>query len=146
MRRRAAVSIAQRRWLQVLALLNERQARLFVAEKALELGRGGASQLSALTGMSRPTISKGIAELTRPGRLGAAERDRVRQAGGGRKKVEVADPGVERELQRILEETTAGDPMSLLKWTNKSTQTIAEELNRRGHPIDSGTVARCLDC
>ncbi len=144
MRRRASASMAEGRWLQVLALLNERQARLFVAEKALELGRGGISCLSALTGMSRPTISKGIAELTKPGRLGPAERDRIRRAGGGRKKVEVGDPGVERELRCILEETTAGDPMSLLKWTNKSTQTIAEELTRRGHPMHSGTVARCL--
>jgi len=44
----------------------------------------------------------------------------------------------------MLEETTAGDPMSLLKWTTKSTRGLAEELTRRGHPVSWGTVARCL--
>jgi len=38
---------------RVLGTLNEYQARLFVAEKALQLGRGGISHLSQLTGMSR---------------------------------------------------------------------------------------------
>jgi hypothetical protein len=34
--------------------------------------------------------------------------------------------------------------MSLLKWTNKSTYTIAEELTRRGHAVSDVTVGRCL--
>jgi len=45
---------------------------------------------------------------------------------------------------RLVEETTAGDPMSLLKWTSKSTRALAEELSRRGHPVSWVTVARCL--
>lgn len=48
------------------------------------------------------------------------------------------------ELARILQETTAGDPMSALRWTNQSTQSMAEELTRRGHPVSDKTVARCL--
>jgi hypothetical protein len=51
------------RWLKVLKTLNEFQARLFVADKALDLGRGGISRLSKLTGMSRTTITKAVAEL-----------------------------------------------------------------------------------
>ena len=35
----ARASDAERRWLRVLGTLNEAQARLYVAEKALELGR-----------------------------------------------------------------------------------------------------------
>jgi len=58
--------------------------------------------------------------------------------------VEDAAPGLEKDLVRILEETTAGDPMSHLKWTNKSTRTMAEELGRRGHDVSHVTVARCL--
>ncbi len=46
--------------------------------------------------------------------------------------------------RRIVEETTAGDPMSPLKWTSKSTRTIAEELTRCGHSVSSVTVGRCL--
>ena len=34
--------------------------------------------------------------------------------------------------------------MSLLKWTGKSTRTLAEELTRQGHPVSAMTVCRCL--
>jgi len=138
------VSPAERRWLRVLGTLNEAQARLFVAEKALELGRGGISRLSQLTGMSRPTIYKGAAQLRSGRRMSTAEAGRIRRAGSGRKRVEEVEPRLKRELTRILEETTAGDPMSLLKWTSKSTRTIAEELSRRGHMVSAVTVGRCL--
>jgi len=140
----ATVSQAERRWLRALGTLNEAQARLFVAEKALEMGRGGISRLSKLTGMSRLTIYKGAAELRGRGRLRVAEAGRIRRAGGGRKRVEEVAPGIRRELTRIVEETTAGDPMSLLKWTSKSTRTIAAELTRRGYPVSAVTVGRCL--
>ena len=35
--------------------------------------------------------------------------------------------------------------MSQLRWTSKSTRTMAEELTRLGHPVSWVTVARCLD-
>ena len=141
---KTTTSVAERRWLRVLSTLNEAQARLYVAEKALELGRGGISRLSELTSMSRPTIYKGVAELQAKGRVLAAQAGRIRRTGGGRKSVEQIQPGVKRELTRIVEESTAGDPMSRLKWTAKSTRTIAQELARRGHPMSAVTVGRCL--
>ncbi|HTS30408.1 MAG TPA: ISAzo13 family transposase, partial [Bryobacteraceae bacterium] len=97
--------------------LNEFQARLFAADKALDLGRGGISRLSALTGLSRTTITKGIEELESDGKLVSVGEGRVRRVGGGRKKIEGVDPGVRDLLTKILEETTAGDPMSQLRWT-----------------------------
>src|ERR1700674_2718430 len=127
---KASLTPAERQWLKVLGTLNEAQARLFVAQKALELGRDGVSRLSQLTGMSRPTINKGAAELegdASPPGVGG----RVRTLGGERKPVEEADPKLKRERIRLLEANTAGDPMSLLKWTAKSTRTLAEELTRR---------------
>jgi len=135
----------QKAWLRVLGTLNEYQARLFVAGKALELGRGGVSVLSRLTGMSRVTITQGEKELIGRTRLRPAASGRVREAGGGRKKVEEVDSGLLANLRSIVEETTAGDPMSPLKWTSKSTRTIAEELTRCGHPVSSVTVGRCLE-
>jgi Rhodopirellula transposase DDE domain len=132
-----------RRWLRVLSTLNEYQARLYVADRAMDQGRGGITQLSNLTGMSRTTITKAVAELCGAGRLKEAE-GRIREAGGGRKKVEETDPELGEELGKILEETTAGDPMSALRWTNKSTQAMAEELTRQCHPVSDKTVARCL--
>jgi hypothetical protein len=131
--------------MRVLGTLNEYQARLFVAEKALQLGRGGISHLSQLTGMSRVTITQGLRELRTGRKLRTAADGRVRQPGGGRKKVEQADPELPRRLQTIVEETTAGDPMSPLRWTSKATRTIAEELTGSGHPISSVTVGRRLE-
>src|SRR5437762_1368355 len=131
-------------WLKVLGTLNEYQARLFVADKALDQGRGGISRLSELTGMSRTTITKAVAELNGRKKLAAAERGQIREAGGGRKKVEDADPALKGQLGKILDETSAGDPMSALRWTNKSTEAMAEELTRQGHPVSDKTVARCL--
>ena len=142
--RRLSISGAERRWLKVFQTLNEFQARLFAADKALDLGRGGISRLSALTGLSRTTITKAVEEL-HGGKLVSVGEGRVRRAGGGRKKIEGVDPGVRDLLTRILEETTAGDPMSQLRWTSKSTRTLAEELTRLGHPVSWVTVARCLD-
>ena len=132
------------RWLRVLSTLNEYQARLYVADRAMDHGRGGITRLSKLTGMSRTTITKAVAELTSRGTLAEAAGGRIREAGGGRWKVEEANPGLRAQLGKILEETTAGDPMSALRWTNKSTQAIAEELTRQGHAVSDKTVARCL--
>ena len=135
----------EKRWLKVLSTLNEFQARLFVADKALDLGRGGVSWLSQLTGMSRTTITKAVQELHSGKGLCVPPEGGARQAGGGRKKLEQIDPGLQQDLRRIVEESTAGDPMSLLRWTRKSTRTIAQELNRLGHSIQADTVRRLLE-
>src|SRR5436309_15053106 len=140
-----SVSGAERRWLKVFRTLNEFQARLFTADQGLDLGRGGISRLAVLTGLSRTTITKAVEELGSGAKLVNPGEGRVRRVGGGRKKIEGVDPGVRDLLTKILEETTAGDPMSQLRWTSKSTRTLAEELTRLGHPVSWVTVARCLD-
>lgn len=125
-------------FLKVLATLNEAQARWYVAQEAIRLGYGGGQARHALTGLSRPTILKGMRELRARTDLGSGERGR--QLGGGRRCVEVVDPELRGQLERIRDENTAGDPMSLLKWTHKSTARIAAELTRQGHPISDETV------
>ncbi len=141
---KAKVPEVERHWLRVLGTLNEAQARVFVAQKALEEGRGAVSRLARLTSMSRPTILKGMAELE-TGRLPARpETGRIRAVGGGRKRLEDAEPHVKRVLARLVEASTAGDPMSYLLWTNKSTRALAEELARQGYTVSHVTVARCL--
>ena len=128
--------------LKVLGSLNEAQARWYVAREALARGRGGLKAMHELTGMSRPTILKGMCELREMEELSTSEG--VRQPGGGRKRLEAIDPGLESALERIMEENTAGDPMSLLRWTNKSTTRIAGELAGQGHPVSDETVRRRL--
>jgi hypothetical protein len=128
--------------LKVLKTLNEAQARWYVAKEALALGRGGLKAMHELTGMSRPTILKGINDLRQKRLLG--ETGRLRRLGGGRKAIEASYPSLKRALEKITEETTAGDPMSPLRWTSKSTYRIAEELTRQGHAVSQRTVHRKL--
>lgn len=137
-----AREMADEFFLKILGRLDEAQARWYVAREAIATGRGGIKAMQHLTGMSRPTILRGMREL----KGGDLPPDgRVRRPGGGRKRLETADPELIRALERIMDESTAGDPMSLLRWTNKSTTTIADELTRMGHPISADTVSRRLD-
>jgi hypothetical protein len=94
--------------LNVLSTLNEFQARLFVADKALDLGRGGISWLSQLTGMSRTTSTKVVQELHGRKALSVPPGGGARQPGGGRKKLEQIDPRLRQDLHRMVEESTAG--------------------------------------
>ncbi|HEY3080280.1 MAG TPA: hypothetical protein VGM69_10270, partial [Chloroflexota bacterium] len=55
-------------FLRFFGTLDERQARLCAAERALALGWGGITRLARVTGLASDTIAKGIAEL----RAGAA--------------------------------------------------------------------------
>ncbi len=87
---------------------------------------------------------KGVAELKAKAPIVDDDSARVRKPGGGRKRVEELDPRIERQLKKILDERTAGDPMKHLKWTNKSTRAMAEELERKGHDVSHVTVARRL--
>jgi hypothetical protein len=48
------------------------------------------------------------------------------------------------ELDQLLRDATAGDPMTSLKWTHKSTRKLRAGLRRRGVRIGRGTVARLL--
>ena len=132
---------AQRFFLTILGRLDEAQARWYVAREALALGRGGVAAMQRLTGMSRPRILRGIREL-KNGPLPGPER--IRRRGGGRKPLEEHDPGLMKALEKIMAESTAGDPMSPLRWTHKSTRTIADELTRQGHTVSHATVGQKL--
>jgi hypothetical protein len=128
--------------MRLLKTLTESQARWYVASEAVAMGRGGIAAMHQRTGMSWPTILRGIRELRSGRTLTAA--DRVRRPGGGRKALEYSDPGLTAALERIMDENTAGDPMSLLRWTHKSTRQIARELTASGHPVSYKTVGRRL--
>jgi transposase len=129
-------------FLKALSGADPIQARRFVAAKALEIGWGGVSKVSAITGFSRNTINKGIKELKSNEELKLPER--LRKPGGGRKPVEIREPNLICDLDDIMKESTAGDPMSLLKWTYKSTYAISEELRLKGHKVSHDTVRRIL--
>ena len=120
--------------------LDERQRRLVAAADADQLGRGGISRVCRSSGLSRPTIHKGLREL----REKALAPGRVRRPGAGRKRVEELDPQVLTELESLIDPTARGDPMSPLRWTSKSTRHLAEALGGRGYPVSHQTVTELL--
>src|SRR5262249_7528411 len=69
----------------MIATLDEKSRRWFAGFWASQLGHGGVEYVATVTGLSRPTITRGRQEITQ----GAPEANgRVRTAGGGRKSVE----------------------------------------------------------
>ena len=130
--------------------LDERSLRLCLASDAMALGRGGITRVAEATGVSRTTIHAGIGELrsseeSRSGAASSRGKQRIRRPGGGRKRLEAADPTLLAELDRLLDPATRGDPMSSLRWTCKSTTKLAKELRVRGHDVSQSTVWRVLD-
>ena len=93
------------------------------------------------SGISRVTITKGIAELSSNVSL-PPERDR--QKGAGRKQLVHTDPDILNSLLSLVEDTSRGDPEQTLKWTIKSTRTLAGELTATQHDISHVTVATLL--
>src|ERR1022692_879744 len=120
--------------------LNERQRRLVAAADAKLLGHGGIARLSRITGLSRTTLHKGLRELER----NEVAAERVRREGAGRKRKSEQDPAVVKELERLVDPATRGDPMSPLRWSSKRTAKLAEELCRQGYPVSARTVADIL--
>lgn len=49
-----------------------------------------------------------------------------------------------KRLHELLVDATAGDPVSGLRWTHKSTRALAKDLQRSGLTIGRSTVARLL--
>lgn len=120
--------------------LNERGRRMLAAAEAMEIGHGGVTVVSRACGLSRVSITKGIRELAE----GPLREGRVRRPGGGRKKLVVRDPKLPSLLESLVEPLARGDPESSLRWTCKSTRTLARELSRRKRPISHEKVAQLL--
>src|SRR6266566_5015209 len=120
--------------------LDERQRRLLMGAEARALGHGGI-RLVALAAQAREgTVSLGVSELE----SGAEPLGRTRRAGGGRKRVADLDRELVPALLALVWPQERGDPMSPLRWTVKSTRTLAAELTRQGHKVSADTVRDLL--
>jgi len=76
-------------------LLTEPARRRWAACEAVALGRGGISLVARATGLSRPMIRRGIAELTalQDGVSPTEQHEpRQRRPGGGRHRLTTTDP------------------------------------------------------
>jgi hypothetical protein len=124
----------------LLPHLNERQQRLALGVEARSLGHGGIVLVALAAGVSRKTVSAGMVDVE----SGEGPLDRVRRPGGGRKKATTTNPQLVEALDTLVEPGSRGDPMCRLRWTTKSTRTLAEELGEQGHEVSHVTVAQLL--
>lgn len=122
-------------------LVDERVRRLLAAAESQAIGKGGISAVARATGISRPVIRQGIAELKDPSHL---QPGRIRLPGGGRKKAVDKDATLKRDLETLLESTTRGDPEAPLRWTCKSVRQLTAELKRMKHQASHQVVADLL--
>jgi hypothetical protein len=122
--------------------LDERQRRVWLGVEARALGRGGVAAVARAARVSRTTVSAAIKELSDP--QDGAPVGRVRREGAGRPPLVEGDPGLVGALEALVEPATLGDPQSPLRWTAKSTRTLADELRAEGHQAGARTVAKLL--
>jgi len=139
--RPALARAARKRYRQIAPVLNEQSRRRFVALEAQRLGRGGVSFMARITRLARSTIYHGLSDIrnnvtTAPGR--------IRNAGAGRKKKVLEDPTLLRDLKKLVEPATRGDPMQALLWTSRSLRNLAKELAKNGHKVCPTVVGNLL--
>src|ERR1700737_667571 len=133
----------RRRFRLIERHLDERMRRLVAAAEAQAVGFGGASVVARATGVSRRAIRIGAKELKEACRSLEPSR-RIRRPGGGRKRRVTQDPTLPRDLERLIEPMTRGDPETPLRWTCKSVRRLSAELKRMGHRASHRMVAEML--
>ena len=127
---------------KVLPFLNEKQQRIYLASEAEYLGFGGVTAISEASGISRPTIILGKKEINE--KVIEVSQDRIRKKGGGRKKIFEKQPRLLKELDKLVDPVTRGDPMSPLRWTCKSTRQLSEALKKKSINVSHVSIAEML--
>ena len=134
----------QAKFSEIRPLLNERQLRLVALAEAKSLGHGGIKRVAEACGLSRRSIERAKVEANREAQDSPSLKQRIRRAGGGRKKLVDHKPCLLEALDRLIDPETRGDPMSPLRWTSKSTAKLARELENAGYKVSANTVAGLL--
>ena len=106
--------ILKEKFIALNPVMNEMSRRRWAAVEARTLGYGGVSIVSRATGLSRNTITTGLSELSAKSSI---TRTNIRNLGGGRKKLSTQYPTILSALEKRVDSSTRGDPMSPLKWT-----------------------------
>jgi transposase len=107
---------------------------------ALLIGRGGKTRVAETAGVSRNTVIRAAGEIE----SGLEVTSRQRGPGGGDKPAIDKQPGLLAALDELVHPDTRGNPMSLLRWTSKSTYELADDLTARGFAVSAELVRRLL--
>jgi hypothetical protein len=113
--------------------------RLWAAAEAAAIGRGGIRRVAEATGLSCFRISAGLRELR-----GCKPVRRASPAKRGPKFSEDKDPTLLRDLERLITDEIAGNPMSEQRWVRSSTLKLRDKLREQGHDVGHCTVYRLL--
>jgi Rhodopirellula transposase DDE domain len=145
----ASIAAVRNKYQALRPVMDEKVRRRWAACEAMAIGWGGITAVAAATGLSRPTLRAGIAEVQggapRAEEGQPTEAQRIRRDGGGRRRLTAGDRTLLQDLQALLESSTRGDPQSPLLWTSKSTRHLADALVQQGHHVSHHTIARLLD-
>lgn len=134
-----------RKYKALCPIMDERSRRLWAAAEMREIGRGGSSIVHRATGLDLKTISRGMHDLKEQEKSANKKpSERIRQKGGGRKKLRSKDQTLLSDLDNLIEPMVRGDPMSGIRWTCKSTRKLSKELINQGHTVSHTTVAQEL--
>jgi hypothetical protein len=125
----------------VLPYLNEKQKRIFLASCANTLGWGGVKKVCELTGCDKESVARGKREL----KTTIPEEKNIREKGGGRKKIEITYPELPNWIEKIVSDSTYGNPENPLVWTTQSLNKIQNTLLSNHHIyVSTVTIARLL--
>jgi hypothetical protein len=137
----SAIESIRRKYCDLSRDFDERARRRWAATEARALGWGGVTAVAAATGMSDRTVRNGLRELDDPD---AADANRQRRVGGGRKPRSMTQPGLLEALDRLIEPMVRGTPVGPLRWTCQSTKRLANELCGLGFFTSATSVRRML--
>ena len=124
----------------LLPHLNEKQTRVAAGAMVEALDRGGQARVVEASGLSTSTVNKATQQV----RAGVEVSDRQRAEGGGNRPAIDKQPGLLAALDELVHPDTRGTPMSLLRWTLKSTYQLARDLTGRGFTVSPELVRRLL--
>ena len=137
------IETLRKKFERVSEVLDERGRRVWAAAEAEALGYGGQSIVAKATGLARITLYReGLRQVSDQGPY---PQERIRNPGGGRKKLTEQEPTMLSALEALVEPTTRDDPENPLRWTCLSTRQLSAALQKQGYRIGRQTVATLLE-
>lgn len=129
---------AQDKYLRMDKILNEKQWRQYLAIEAQE--KENVALVARRAGVSVNTIKRGLEEISAgdtytPG-------SRIRTQGAGPKRIIDTDKTLKDDLELLLK--PKGDPMSPIRWTNKSLANLVEAITKQGHAMKKSALYNYL--
>ena len=122
--------------------LSEKDRRRYAAIEAMKLGNGGQQYVCEILGCDPNTVKRGTLEFQE--KITADKR--IRQPGGGRKKIVETVENIDAVFLEILSDHTAGSPMDEgIKWTNLTQREISDVFAQRGMHVTEHVVKQLLD-